>query len=315
MERDQDIWLSIATSKLRVFLSTMWDFFFSPGLLLIMQVFVGILCGSMWNGWAVGFGCQHIVSKILTSCKILKKRHSCQTGVFLGASPGGVYAFFEAVNTDFEDFLQASTETSVSADLSVQTPTRWQRQMVFVTCVLVRWESKWYLCPSLKMAASKYNGPNFWSTWANSFHHSKPKFGTCRFLGRLAIGAVHNGKNLRQYDAVRQAWAVPAGNQGGILASNWYFSGRENLYLCEFLVWLVGSIPPCNSGIFEGFYRDFLLTNVGISSWWLASLAPLPSSSASSSHMELEAAPAKVEGCLNLDVNVFKGLHVITVNG
>lgn len=57
---------------------------------------------------------------------------------FLGASPGGVYAFFEAVNTDFEDFLQASTETSVSADLSVQTPTRWQRQMVFVTCVLVR---------------------------------------------------------------------------------------------------------------------------------------------------------------------------------
>jgi len=41
-------------------------------LLLIMQVFVGILCGSMWNGWAV--------------------------------------------NTDFEDFLQASTETSVQYD-------------------------------------------------------------------------------------------------------------------------------------------------------------------------------------------------------
>ena len=96
-----------------------------------MQVFVGILCGSMWNGWAVGFGCQHIVSKILTSCKILKKGPAVKPVFFWGASPGGVYAFFEAVNTDFEDFLQASTETSVSADLSVQTPTRWQKADVF----------------------------------------------------------------------------------------------------------------------------------------------------------------------------------------
>ena len=109
-----------------VFLST-WCFL-SPGLLLIMQVFVGILCGSMWNGWAVAFGCQQNCFENFDKLHpIFKKGPSCQTGVFFWGFPRVVlcrrYAF-EAVNTDFEDFLQASTETSVSADLSVQSPTR-----------------------------------------------------------------------------------------------------------------------------------------------------------------------------------------------
>lgn len=86
----------------------------------------------------------------------------------------------------------------------------------------------------------------------------------------------------------------------GIRAFKLALPGLLVMYLCQFLIWLVRSILQSSSGKWR-FYRDFLwfpTTNVGKSSWffWNPGWNPCgpPSSSASSSHMELEAPPANL---------------------
>lgn len=160
-QHEQDIWLSIfclqATGVPLNMLRLFWRQAFFSSCKFLLEFFVEV-CG-MVGPWTLD--ASTLFRKF---CKLqdLQKRTSCQTGVFLGGFPGWCLCLFWGCKHGFWRFSSSKHRNFCVRGPQCSDSNKVAKADGFLSlCFGKLWESKWYLCPNLKMAASKYNGPNF----------------------------------------------------------------------------------------------------------------------------------------------------------